>query len=126
MIRTPALSKTATPNGATRDSQPVVESRPKTSPANKRINLRTSTLLVVARASNLSWEHPAGSLGSARATPWQSTLDTGAESPVAIPRSALVTAIPRGQRLQVFVPVFSGIALGGFLWILWLGPLVLP
>ena len=38
----------------------------------------------------------------------------------------LVTAIPRGRRVRVVVPVAGGIALGLCIWILWLGPLLLP
>jgi len=38
----------------------------------------------------------------------------------------LVTAIPRGRRVQVVVPVAGGMVLGLFLWIGWLGPLLLP
>ena len=38
----------------------------------------------------------------------------------------LTTAIPRGQRLQVLVPTLVGMILGGLVWILWLGPLLLP
>ena len=38
----------------------------------------------------------------------------------------LVTATPRGRRVRVLAPTFVGMVLGGFLWILWLGPLVLP
>ena len=38
----------------------------------------------------------------------------------------LVTAIPRGQRVQVVVPVAGGMVLGLCVWFLWLGPLVLP
>ena len=38
----------------------------------------------------------------------------------------LITAIPRGQRVRVVVPVVGGMALGGSLWIYWLGPLLLP
>ncbi len=38
----------------------------------------------------------------------------------------LVTAFPRERRVQVFVSVFSGIVLGGLLWIQWLRRLVLP
>ena len=38
----------------------------------------------------------------------------------------LVTAIPRDRRVQTVVPTLAGMVLGGFLWILWLGPLLLP
>ena len=38
----------------------------------------------------------------------------------------LVTAFPRDRRVQVLVPTLVGIVLGGFLWIPWPGPLVLP
>ena len=38
----------------------------------------------------------------------------------------LVTAFPRGQRLEVLAPTLLGMVAGGLLWILWLGPLVLP
>ena len=38
----------------------------------------------------------------------------------------LVRAIPRDRRLQVLAPTIGGMVLGGCLWILWLGPLVLP
>lgn len=38
----------------------------------------------------------------------------------------LTTAIPRGQRLRVLVPTLVGMIMGGFVWILWLGPLLLP
>lgn len=39
----------------------------------------------------------------------------------------LVTAIPRGRRVRVVVPTLVGsVALGGPLWVLWLGPLILP
>ena len=38
----------------------------------------------------------------------------------------LVTAIPHGRRVRVLVPTFGGLVLGGFLWALWLGPLLLP
>ena len=37
-----------------------------------------------------------------------------------------VTAIPRGQRVRAIVPTLVGaLAVGGPLWVLWLGPLVL-
>ena len=38
----------------------------------------------------------------------------------------LVTAIPRGRRVQVVVPVAGGMVLSLFVWFLWLGPLLLP
>ena len=38
----------------------------------------------------------------------------------------LVTAIPRDQRVRTVVPTLVGVALGGPLWVLWLGPLLLP
>ena len=38
----------------------------------------------------------------------------------------LVKAIPRDRRVRVLVPTLVGMVLGGFLWILWLGPLLLP
>ena len=38
----------------------------------------------------------------------------------------LVTAIPRGRRVRVLVPTSAGLVLGGLLWALWLGPLLLP
>ena len=38
----------------------------------------------------------------------------------------LVTAIPRGRRVRTVVPTLVGVALGGPLWVLWLGPLLLP
>ena len=38
----------------------------------------------------------------------------------------LVTAIPRGRRVRVVVPVAGGMVLGLFLWLGWLGPLLLP
>ncbi len=38
----------------------------------------------------------------------------------------LVTAIPRDQRVRVVVPTLLGVVLGGLLWVLWLGPLLLP
>lgn len=38
----------------------------------------------------------------------------------------LITAIRRGQRIRVVVPVVGGMGLGAFLWISWLGPLLLP
>lgn len=38
----------------------------------------------------------------------------------------LVTAIPRGRRVRVVVPVVGGMVLGLFLWLGWLGPLLLP
>ena len=38
----------------------------------------------------------------------------------------LVTAIPRGRRVRVVVPVAGGMALGLFGWFRWLGPLLLP
>ncbi len=38
----------------------------------------------------------------------------------------LVTAIPRGRRLRVVVPVAGGMVLGLFGWLGWLGPLLLP
>ena len=39
----------------------------------------------------------------------------------------LVTAIPRGRRMRVVVPTLVGsVAVGGPLWVLWLGPLLLP
>ena len=39
----------------------------------------------------------------------------------------LVTAIPRGQRMRTVVPTLVGaLIVGGPLWVLWLGPQVLP
>ena len=38
----------------------------------------------------------------------------------------LITAIPGGRRLQALVPTSVGLVLGGLLWALWLGPLLLP
>jgi len=39
----------------------------------------------------------------------------------------LVTAIPRGRRIRIVVPTLVGsVAVGGPLWVLWLGPLILP
>lgn len=39
----------------------------------------------------------------------------------------LVTAIPRGQRIRIVVPTLVGaVAVGGPLWVMWLGPLILP
>lgn len=38
----------------------------------------------------------------------------------------LVTALPRERRLEILVPTLLGMVAGGFLWIQWLGPLVLP
>ena len=39
----------------------------------------------------------------------------------------LVTAIPRGRRIRVVIPTLVGsVAVGGPLWVLWLGPLLLP
>ena len=39
----------------------------------------------------------------------------------------LVTAIPRGRRMRVVIPTLVGsVAVGGPLWVLWLGPLILP
>ncbi|MDE2863481.1 MAG: hypothetical protein OXR05_00120 [Gemmatimonadota bacterium] len=38
----------------------------------------------------------------------------------------LVTAIPRGRRVRVVVPVAGGMVLGLFGWLGWLGPLLLP
>ena len=38
----------------------------------------------------------------------------------------VVTAIPRGQRVGIAVPTLVGAVLGGFLWVLGLGPLLLP
>ena len=39
----------------------------------------------------------------------------------------LVTAFPRGKRARVIVPTLLGaLAVGGPLWVLWLGPLLLP
>ena len=38
-----------------------------------------------------------------------------------------VTAFPRGKRARVIVPTLLGaVAVGGPLWVLWLGPLLLP
>ena len=37
----------------------------------------------------------------------------------------LVTAFPRKRRLQALAPPLLGMVAGGYLWILWLGPLVL-
>ncbi len=38
----------------------------------------------------------------------------------------IVAALPRGKRLRSLVPTFVGSVLGGVLWALWLGPMVLP
>lgn len=38
----------------------------------------------------------------------------------------LVAAVPRDRRMRVLVPTSGGVVLGGLLWALWLGPLVLP
>ena len=38
----------------------------------------------------------------------------------------LVAAIPRDRRIRVLVPTSGGVILGGLLWALWLGPLLLP
>lgn len=39
----------------------------------------------------------------------------------------LVTAFPRGERARVILPTLLGaLAVGGPVWVLWLGPLVLP
>ena len=38
----------------------------------------------------------------------------------------LVTAIPRGRRVRVVIPVAGGMVLGLFLWLGWLGPVLLP
>lgn len=38
----------------------------------------------------------------------------------------LVTAIPKGQRVRTLVPTLAGAVLGGVLWVLWMGPMVLP
>ena len=39
----------------------------------------------------------------------------------------LVTALPRGRRMRVVFPTLVGsVAVGGPLWVLWLGPLILP
>lgn len=39
----------------------------------------------------------------------------------------LVTAFPRGERARAIIPTLVGaLAVGGPLWVLWLGPLVLP
>lgn len=39
----------------------------------------------------------------------------------------IVTAVPRGRRMRAIVPTFVGAAVvGGPLWVLWLGPLILP
>ena len=39
----------------------------------------------------------------------------------------IVTAVPRGRRVRAIVPTFVGAAVvGGPLWVLWLGPLILP
>ena len=38
----------------------------------------------------------------------------------------LVAAIPRDRRMRVVVPTSGGVILGGLLWALWLGPLLLP
>lgn len=38
----------------------------------------------------------------------------------------LVTAIPRGRRIQIVVPIAGGMVLGLFGWLSWLGPLLLP
>ena len=39
----------------------------------------------------------------------------------------LVTAIPRGRRMRVVFPTLVGsVAVGGPIWVLWLGPLILP
>ena len=42
-------------------------------------------------------------------------------------RPGLVTAVPRGRRVRAVVPTLVGsAAVGGPLWVLWLGPLILP
>ena len=38
----------------------------------------------------------------------------------------IVTAIPRGQRVATIVPTLVGAVLGGVLWVLGIGPLLLP
>ena len=38
----------------------------------------------------------------------------------------LVTAISRGRRVRTVVPALVGAVLGGVLWVLWVGPMVLP
>ena len=39
----------------------------------------------------------------------------------------VVTAIPRGQRVRTIVPTLVGAAgVGGPVWVLWVGPWVLP
>ncbi|MCY3566570.1 MAG: hypothetical protein OXH27_10365 [Gammaproteobacteria bacterium] len=38
----------------------------------------------------------------------------------------LVKAIPRDGRMRVLVPALAGAAVGGILWVQWLGPVVLP
>ena len=38
----------------------------------------------------------------------------------------VVTAVPRGERVQTVVPASVGAVLGGVVWVMWLGPLVLP
>lgn len=39
----------------------------------------------------------------------------------------LITAFPRGERARAVVPTLVGaLVVGGPLWVLWLGPLVLP
>ena len=38
----------------------------------------------------------------------------------------LTTAVPRGQRVRTFIPTSVGAVLGGVLWVLWLGPFLLP
>lgn len=38
----------------------------------------------------------------------------------------IVTAVPRGERVRTVVPTLVGAVLGGVVWAMWLGPLVLP
>ena len=38
----------------------------------------------------------------------------------------LVTAVPRGRRVRTLVPTLAGAVVGGVLWVLWIGPMVLP
>ena len=38
----------------------------------------------------------------------------------------IVTAVPRGRRVRTVVPTLVGAVLGGVVWVLWLGPLLLP
>ena len=38
----------------------------------------------------------------------------------------IVTAMPRGRRVRTIAPTLVGAVLGGVVWVLWLGPLLLP